>query len=336
MSPDLNTVPIGIRKLEIKNFRGVEELKLSFLNASRTASDIVVLAGPNGCGKTTVLEACLFAVGHPDSVRGPIGREGVRKGAVDYQVSASITTPHGEYDTSVGSAGEQVWRNTPKGWTSRLASLPCLYFSSWRGPRLVGAVSITAGTRDKRPDETESNRVWLSKQYLVNAKAHAFMREAPLSGSAPLSPYETILQRLNDVWASFYPGSRQQFTVEPLGDDPEAGFDVFLSVPSGAKVPLDDLSSGQLELFALFGSLLRLKFDEGLLIIDEPELHLDPQWHALLLRALRELLPRVQLIVATHSPRVYDSVLSFQRHFLVSDSDPRAIAWKQRPLVEVE
>jgi predicted ATPase len=124
--------------------------------------------------------------------------------------------------------------------------------------------------------------------------------------------------------------------VEPLSDDPEAGFDVFLSLTSGAKVPLDDLSSGQLELFALFGSLLRLKFDQGLLIIDEPELHLDPQWHALILRAIRELLPSVQLVVATHSPRVYDSVLSFQRYFLVPDPDPRTIAWKPRPMVEVE
>ena len=69
-------------------------------------------------------------------------------------------------------------------------------------------------------------------------------------------------------------------------------------------------------------------FDEGVVVIDEPELHLDPQWHGLLMLAIQRLLPKVQLIVATHSTRIYDSVLSFQRHFLISETDPRAGAWR--------
>src|SRR5207247_1652919 len=105
----------------------------------------------------------------------------------------------------------------------------------------------------------------------------------------------------------------------------------YLRTDGGERVPVDALSSGQLELFALFGSLLRLNFEEGVLVIDEPELHLDPQWHAVMLRAIRQALPKVQLIVATHSPRVYDSVMSFQRHFLVSEADPRAKAWQPQP-----
>jgi hypothetical protein len=191
----------------------------------------------------------------------------------------------------------------------------------------VGAVPVTAGKRGKRPADTESNRVWLAKQYLVNAKAHAVMW--PLGNRpGPGSPYETSIQVLNEVWATFHPGTDQHFRVQPVSDDPDAGFDVFLVGPGERHVPLDALSSGQLELFALFGSFLRLKFQEGLVIIDEPELHLDPQWHTLMLRALRRFLPRAQLIVATHSPEVYDSVFSFQRHFLIPSDDPRAVAWK--------
>ena len=44
-----------------------------------------------------------------------------------------------------------------------------------------------------------------------------------------------------------------------------------------------------------------------LVVIDEPELHLDPQWHWVLLKVLRKLLPNTQLIVATHSPEIYNS-----------------------------
>jgi hypothetical protein len=46
------------------------------------------------------------------------------------------------------------------------------------------------------------------------------------------------------------------------------------------------------------------------------------------LRAIRSFLPRVQIIVATHSPAAYDSVYSFQRYLLLPQDDPRNIAWK--------
>jgi predicted ATPase len=144
-------------------------------------------------------------------------------------------------------------------------------------------------------------------------------------------PYGYYIARLNEMWAGFYPQSDVSFGVEPVSKDPSAGFDVFLTSSTGYKIPVDALSSGQLELFALFGSLMLVEFEEGIIVIDEPELHLDPQWHGLLIRAIRRFLPKAQLIVATHSPKVYDSVMSFQRHFLVPENDPRATAWKPTP-----
>ncbi len=63
---------------------------------------------------------------------------------------------------------------------------------------------------------------------------------------------------------------------------------------------------------------------EGIVFIDEPELHLDPQWHAPIVRALMQLQPQAQFIVATHSPEIYDAAMSYERHFLVAEDDPRA------------
>jgi hypothetical protein len=204
-----------------------------------------------------------------------------------------------------------------------------VYFSSWRSPKLVGSVPVTAGRRGKRPANTEENRLWLVKQFLVNAKAHAFMSgPGQLEG---ISRFETSLKQLNEVWKAFHPGREQSFSVDPISDDPDAGFDVFLVGTAGARIPLDSLSSGQLELFAFFGEFLRLKFDAGVLIIDEPELHLDPQWHTMMLRAIRRFLPRVQILVSTHSPDVYDSVYSFQRRLLLPPGDPRNVTWAARP-----
>ena len=42
-----------IRSVEIKNFRGIQDGKLEDL------TPLVILVGPNGCGKSTILDALL-------------------------------------------------------------------------------------------------------------------------------------------------------------------------------------------------------------------------------------------------------------------------------------
>jgi energy-coupling factor transporter ATP-binding protein EcfA2 len=319
-------IPIGIRELIIENFRGVRSLELKFLDAKENASDIVVLAGPNASGKTSVLEACLLVLGHPELIRNVTKSPIVHAGAPSFRITGWVQTGGDKAEvTLLGDAVPQ--RSLRHLRASR--ELPCLYFSSWRAPRLVGAIPVTAGRRGVRPFNTEEDRISLVKQFLINAKAHSFMAT---SGQSPgTSLFESTIRQLNEIWQTFHPGRDQFFSVDPVSDDPDAGFDVFLVGPSRTRVPLDSLSSGQLELVAFFGAFLRQKFNEGVIIIDEPELHLDPQWHTMMLRAIRQFLPHVQIIVATHSPEVFDSVYSFQRHLLLPPGDPRNVTWKARP-----
>ena len=45
-----------IRKLHIKNYKVFNDLELDFTDANGKTLDTIVLAGINGCGKTTILE----------------------------------------------------------------------------------------------------------------------------------------------------------------------------------------------------------------------------------------------------------------------------------------
>jgi ABC-type cobalamin/Fe3+-siderophores transport system ATPase subunit len=309
---------IGIREISIKNFRGIDELNLSFVGPKREPTQIVVLAGPNGCGKTSVLEACLVALSHERLAKGKVGPSAVRLGEANYAISAIVQTE---------SSVESVYVTSDR---SAIESLPCAYFSSWRAPGLVGAVGITTGKKGKRPAKTESNRLWVVKQHLVNARAHELF---PASGTNGATRYSETTNRLNGAWQQFYPG--QTFAAEPISSEPDAGFDVFVSGGSQDRISVDDLSSGQLELFLFAGALLVDNWERGVLVIDEPELHLDPQWHRQVIKALVVLKPQCQLIVATHSPEIYHSVRSFERHFLLSEDDERAKAWQAATVAEV-
>jgi len=268
-----------------------------------------VISGPNGSGKTAVLEACLLAAGHERLVVGKSGAEAIRFGARNYEIKLKMRvgkndhTPHAD----AKSAGPDL--------------VPFTYFSSWRAPQLVGSLGITAGKRGKRPSKTESNRLLNIKQFLVNARAHEFFPKTTVTST---SRYAMVANEINHVWNLFFPG--QTLVVEPVGERPEDGFDVFL-LQGEARLPIDVLSSGQLEVFMMAGGLAIEDSPRGIILIDEPELHLDPQWHRTVLKALLHLRPESQILVATHSPEIFDSVKSFERYFLVPESDPRARGW---------
>lgn len=69
---------------------------------------------------------------------------------------------------------------------------------------------------------------------------------------------------------------------------------------------MDQLSSGEIELILFAQWAILNEVGAGLLVIDEPELHLHPSWQATILPALRELGPDVQFLAATHSDAVWD------------------------------
>jgi len=102
-----------------------------------------------------------------------------------------------------------------------------------------------------------------------------------------------------------------------------------VTTKDGARLcSVDQTSSGEIELLSFAGWLVLHDFKDGLLLIDEPELHLHPQWQATILSALRELSPEAQFIVASHADAVWDQTPGYARFLLVPETDPRSRAWR--------
>ena len=78
--------------------------------------------------------------------------------------------------------------------------------------------------------------------------------------------------------------------------------EILIEVSNKAKIRLPALSSGEKQLF--FIALEAIRSGNSSLIVDEPELSLHVDWQKKLVASLRELNPRMQLIMATHSPEI--------------------------------
>ena len=324
----------GMLNLSIRNFRGIDSLDLSFTGPNGTPNGVTVLGGPNGCGKTSVLEACLLVLGHEKQLKGNADSGAVRSGAEDYEIEIYLKHPDTGSNTYLRrhSAG---WRGDRPFGRDRSPVINVIYVPSWRGQRLSGPLGITAGvTRTPRTFANADRVTWL-KQLLINEKAKELFRthHNPLKHTASFRYYYYI-ELLRQAWQMFYPD--QDFVVGPVetegGDDfPAAqfGFNLFLEGKGQPGIPVDRLSSGQLELLGFVSDLLRSREASSIILIDEPELHMDPAWHRRLLGMFRILKPDAQVIAATHSPEIFDSVPYWQRHFLLPPDDPRARLWRR-------
>ena len=319
-----------IKRLELSDFRGIKSLSLELCDPGGNPLDLAVVAGPNGCGKTSVLEACLIALGYGPLPEGKEKAEyNVREQGGDFRITLLVQTGSGndlniEHSKNTRGHDDADSENGPRAELSRAAFE---YFSSWREPKLVGSLPVTAGKPGKRPKPNKENRLWILKQDLINLTAHQAFLERGQQLSLMGDREESVFERINSAWKLFYPRKDQRFVAEPVSEDWEKGFDLFLKEADGDfKISVDKLSAGEIEVLTMLGWFAIRKSPIDILFIDEPELHLHQSWHRVILKALRKVLPDTQIVCATHSPEVLDSVDFYQRFTLLEESDPRVRA----------
>lgn len=322
---------IKIKRLSIRNFRCIGSLDLDFTDPDGNPLDLVVLAGPNGCGKTSVLEAILIACGRKQlmaaSAENPMNN--VRIGAENFQIEADALIDdesptwrwriEPEYSTKKPVIME---RDSCEEWLRlRRDEKPITYFSSWRAPKLVASLPVADEKRDKDQEDIEANRLLALQKKCRNLWLYSTMNRLD-PGSNP--KVRAIIDPLENAWKIFYPGDEAEFLVRSVDmDDPDGGYNLYLRKKDGTEIPVNDLSSGEIEVLTMAGWFTMNDYKGGIVLIDEPELHMHVQWHRAIMRALRVLLPETQIIVATHSQDILGSVMSYERFTLLREGDPR-------------
>ena len=86
---------------------------------------------------------------------------------------------------------------------------------------------------------------------------------------------------------------------------------------SGDEFDINQLSSGEKQLFLRTLSIKMLEPENSIILIDEPELSLHPKWQQRIIDVYKKIGKNNQIIVATHSPHVLGSV-SNENIFLLS------------------
>jgi len=299
-----------LTRLKLENFRGFESLELEF------HPEVTVLVGVNGSGKTTILDALAMELAGitGSGGKGWYSRASVRDGAEEAVVGiwgsfgdSPVEIRHHFRDerTVKPMAGlmpafqDEQRRNGP---------LPILSYY----PVSRHADDETPGARD--PKEWIAANAWTGSLYSNRTTFGDFfrwyrdredlenesIRDNPDYQDKQLEVVRSALERL-------LPGyERPRVNRQPTP---------VLTVRKNDHVlSFDQLSEGERTLAALGCDIARrLALANpsgdplngcGIVLIDEIDLHLHPEWQRSIIPALRRTFPAVQFVVTTHSPIV--------------------------------
>jgi energy-coupling factor transporter ATP-binding protein EcfA2 len=327
-----------IDRIRLQCFRQFQDKTLLFQDPVGNPLQTVVLAGPNGSGKTTFLEAFLIGLGRESLITRdmqPSDRKRYPRSALEDGTVIEIDlrspghlwtvarTTHEHFARE--GIGENRWvRTEGANLGVLLNSFEIEYISSRRISRLVGPIQVSV--KGRPPEDTESNRIWR----LTNAILQQRIRRSDkyFGGAEPMD--RVWLDHLNAFWSRFrQDGTYIELAIVDPADTQQTEWELFLYDGERRVCPLGALSSGELEAISLAASFItRPQPFQGLLLFDEPELHLHPVWQATVVPALREIMPEAQIIVSTHADDPWDQAHTYERFLLVPPTDQRSSEWR--------
>ncbi|MBU3112676.1 AAA family ATPase [Clostridium lacusfryxellense] len=89
----------------------------------------------------------------------------------------------------------------------------------------------------------------------------------------------------------------------------------------GKEFDINGLSSGEKQLFLRALSLKFLDANNSIILIDEPEISLHPEWQQKIIKVYENIGINNQLIIATHSPHIVGDIKAEQLRILIKDKN---------------
>jgi predicted ATP-binding protein involved in virulence len=327
-----------ILELTLKNFRGIDDLTLDFSDSPTT-----VLVGVNGAGKSSILHAIGLAFGSQIDdlfyfLLDKTGRhtEITRTHLIEDKRGFTFTdVKNGSEDCGVRI--RVCFQSKTEDWRLDFNTSRTLAEASFQGGRFVDGLNYLLSQDSK-------NSIPIMVYYPVERRVSATPLGPPADYTFhQLTAYDEAISAKAE-FKNFFEWFRaredlenEQIRAKPAYRDSQLdavrnavyrllpGFsDLGISrspypamtvKKDGEKLDIPQLSDGEKCMLAMVGDIARRLAianpgpgdplqGEGVVLIDEIDLHLHPGWQRKIIPGLERTFPNLQFIVATHSPQV--------------------------------
>lgn len=294
-----------LKKIEIKNFRCLDNIKLSF-DSEKSIRKQTILLGENGTGKTNLLKAIALITAGSNALGELLGNpdDWIQYGKDFCEIKAKLVTKKSEERSlSINIKRGDTLKDIIIWNQKSLTEIDDAINNATRNYFVVAYGS------SRRLGEERNGK------YFEDIRARnistLFNRDSvlnPLESWAIDLDYreqKAGLEVVRETLNSFLPG----ITFKEIDKKKKQ---LLFNTKDGV-IPLNYLSDGYQNMAAWIGDLLyriTSTFEDykspltarGLLLVDEIDLHLHPKWQRILLDFISKNLPNFQLIATTHSP----------------------------------
>ena len=318
--------------LKVENFRGIRMLDLKF------GERMNVIAGENGAGKSTVIDALKILLSWLIArIKNPKGR------GISLQDS-DITKGEAFCLLEIGLQDGRLWRLVKQRSTERQKLAEITNFQE-----MTELANTIAGDYEKNPTTC---KLPVFAYYGVNRSVTEVpLRLHKSHRLSPLDVYSSQLDNVvkfrtffewfrerEDIdnadyrYKSDYVPDKQLAAVRRALESIMPGYGNFrvnrnpmalVLDKEGVSFNIKELSDGEKCYFTLIADIARQLAmanpgldnpieGDGLVMIDEVDLHLHPQWQSEVVNRLKAIFPNCQFVVTTHSPFVVSNVKSYE------------------------
>jgi len=321
MTSKQDRMQLNVQRLKIDHYRILQDLDLQFYLAENGENIVHLLAGVNGCGKSTFLSLLydIFSGNCPQlsdsGVVVTLGN-GVKLSQPD-EKNYFIYEPVNFFDGAGAHISDfaSFYSRNNHYENGQDSSPKVIYFPAF----------IDLGYQKQTVLESDYQFQNTIERGSILGKAEYFIREFILSrerksyDKKPEKREQEAVDRFNQYF------EKTDFVTRLVGLDPRMNRPQFRAI-TGETVFIDQLSDGEKQLYGRVVALIMLNPKNSLILIDEPEISLHPKWQQTIMQIYANIGSGNQFIVATHSPQIIANT-PWQNIIAMVKSDGKIIAY---------
>ena len=350
-----------VEQLKIRSFRHLRDIQLGSFREPINPSELIVLAGPNGGGKSSALELLSYGLtsryswqfyearsmaDHSYAIKIGLSENEIQElirseeelrlgGAAPRPDISSFLANNRGYWIEINYEVVQQPDMEANALIHNLVSRSYSNFSRKLGFFIRSERGYGQRGYDQRQIFTRSRRLANNYFNLISFKS-ASEQYNEIYDFLVEQSYDYIYQ-LGTNQKALRRGEVQDTPLDPIApydellgrlfegykfvDVTDSDFSLRIKLPGGQIIQFHEMSSGEKEVFFILALFLRHNINNSIIVIDEPELHLHPELARKLIRLMRNVQPQNQIWCATHSAELIDEAGRERTYFFRASAD---------------